>query len=327
MALSFVILIVWSQPLFAFSLTVGKIAVSSDRPIPAAGGMRVLRDCERLLERSPLTAASTRYHLYVANDRHAGRHPTIDDSGLAYRHVVEHVEARKHFSSLVQRASHRRIVGNATEHADSPSDGKGPRIELLSFEHAVGGAVPLERPCFDAIQCEKPWPQANDGAESLRLRQYLLGIQHQATDRGIGPVFVAILGFRRRDPACKMLTNMPTSPEMRDTRKISWIKAARRDFEQFPKGVQGDMLDALTVAAEGGKSDKAKPFKGSDGGVFEITLRYRSDAFRAIYAVKIDADVWVIHAFQKKSKSGIKTPRMEVELIHDRLKRLKEALR
>ena len=114
---------------------------------------------------------------------------------------------------------------------------------------------------------------------------------------------------------------------MPDTRKISWIKAARRDFEQFPKDVQGDMLDALTVAAEGGKSDKAKPFKGVEGGVFEIALRYRSDAFRAIYAVKIDADLWAIHAFQKKSKSGIKTPQMEVDLIHDRLKRLKEALR
>ena len=114
---------------------------------------------------------------------------------------------------------------------------------------------------------------------------------------------------------------------MRDGRKISWIKAARRDFEEFPKDVQGDMLDALTVAAEGGKSDKAKPFQGVAGGVFEIALRYRGDAFRALYAVKIDADIWVIHAFQKKSKSGIKTPRMEVDLIHDRLKRLKEALK
>ena len=51
---------------------------------------------------------------------------------------------------------------------------------------------------------------------------------------------------------------------MRDTRKISWIKAARRDFEDFPNDVQSDMLDALTVAAEGGKSDKAKPFHGVD---------------------------------------------------------------
>ena len=57
-------------------------------------------------------------------------------------------------------------------------------------------------------------------------------------------------------------------PYMRNTRNVSWIKAARRDFEDFPEDVQSDMLDALTVAAEGGKSDKAKPFKGIDGGVF-----------------------------------------------------------
>jgi phage-related protein len=113
---------------------------------------------------------------------------------------------------------------------------------------------------------------------------------------------------------------------MKDTRPISWLKAARRDFETFPEDVQSDMLDALTIAAEGGKSDKAKPFKGVDGGVFEIALRYRGDAFRTLYAVKIGADIWVIHAFQKKSKSGIKTPQMEVDLIRERLKRLKEAL-
>jgi phage-related protein len=68
-------------------------------------------------------------------------------------------------------------------------------------------------------------------------------------------------------------------------------------------------------------------FKGVDGGVFEIALKYRGDAFRAIYAVKIAADIWVIHAFQKKSRTGIKTPQMEVDLIIDRLKRLKEALK
>ena len=114
---------------------------------------------------------------------------------------------------------------------------------------------------------------------------------------------------------------------MRNTRSISWIKAARRDFEDFPEAVQAEMLDALTVAAEGGKSGKAKPFKSVDGGVFKIALRHRSDAFRALYAVKIDADIWVIHAFQKKSKSGIKTPQMEIDLIRDKLKRLKEALK
>lgn len=114
---------------------------------------------------------------------------------------------------------------------------------------------------------------------------------------------------------------------MRNTRPISWLKAARKGFEEFPKAVQGDMLDALTIAAEGGRSDKAKPFKGVDGGVFEIALKHRGDAFRTLYAIKIDTDIWVIHAFQKKSKSGIKTPQMEVDLINERLKRLKEALK
>ncbi|KJV05336.1 hypothetical protein VZ94_18955 [Methylocucumis oryzae] len=114
---------------------------------------------------------------------------------------------------------------------------------------------------------------------------------------------------------------------MRNIRPISWLKAARKDFEEFPEVVQSDMLDALTIAAESGKSDKAKPFKGVGGGVFEIALKYRGDAFRTLYAIKIDRDIWVIHAFQKKSKSGIKTPQMEVDLINERLKRLKEALK
>jgi phage-related protein len=112
----------------------------------------------------------------------------------------------------------------------------------------------------------------------------------------------------------------------RDTRAISWIKAARRDFEEFPEAVQGDMLSALTIAAEGGKSDKARPFKGVDGGVLEIAIRHRGDAFRVLYAIKIDADIWVIHAFQKKSRIGVKTPQTDVGLIRERLKRLKEAL-
>lgn len=87
------------------------------------------------------------------------------------------------------------------------------------------------------------------------------------------------------------------------------------------------MLDAPTVAAEGGMSNKAKPFKGVEDSVFEIALRHRGDAFRTLYAIKIDAAIWVIHAFQKKSKSGIKTPQIEVDLIRERLKRLKEALK
>ena len=59
----------------------------------------------------------------------------------------------------------------------------------------------------------------------------------------------------------------------------------------------------------------------------QIALAFRGDAFRVVYALQFAAEVWVIHAFQKKSKSGIKTPRQEIDLIHDRLKRLKERLK
>lgn len=114
---------------------------------------------------------------------------------------------------------------------------------------------------------------------------------------------------------------------MRKSRPISWIKAARKDFEKFPPDVQEDMLNALTIAAEGGKADVVKPFRGIDGGVFEIVTKYRGDAFRSVYAVKIDTDIWVIHAFQKKSKTGIKTPKEDVDLIHERLKKLMETLK
>ena len=92
-------------------------------------------------------------------------------------------------------------------------------------------------------------------------------------------------------------------------------------------GAQEVCLAALTIAAEGSKADIAKPMTGMGSGVFEIALRFLGNAFRVMYAVQIDDDLWVIHAFQKKSKTGIKTPQQEVDLIKERLKRLKELLR
>ncbi len=112
----------------------------------------------------------------------------------------------------------------------------------------------------------------------------------------------------------------------RVTRPISWIKAARKDFERFPQPAQIDALRALTIAAEGEKADIAKPLHGLGPGVLEIALRHRGDAWRVIYAVQIGTDLWVIHAFQKKSKSGIATPAHEIDLVRERLKRLKEML-
>lgn len=113
----------------------------------------------------------------------------------------------------------------------------------------------------------------------------------------------------------------------RTTRPVSWVSAARKAFEDFPEGAQSASLAALTIAAEGGKADIAKPIKGLGSGVFEIALRYRGDAFRVVYAVQLGAELWVVHAFQKKSTHGIKTPKHETHLIKDRLKRLKEMLR
>lgn len=110
-------------------------------------------------------------------------------------------------------------------------------------------------------------------------------------------------------------------------RPISWIRAAQKDFESFPEPVQKDALYALTIAAEGRKADNVKPLKGFESGVMEIVLRHRGDAFRVVYAIQIGEDLWVIHAFQKKSKQGIKTPKQEIDLMHERLKRLKEILR
>lgn len=110
----------------------------------------------------------------------------------------------------------------------------------------------------------------------------------------------------------------------RQTRPISWIKAARKDFEKFPLEAQTVCLTALTIAAEGDKADIAKPFKGVGSGVFEIALPMRGNAFRVLYAVQIANEIWVLHAFQKKSAQGIKTPQHEIELIKTRLKQLKE---
>ena len=113
----------------------------------------------------------------------------------------------------------------------------------------------------------------------------------------------------------------------RKTRPISWIRAALKEFETFPEGAKSICLAALTIAAEGGKADIARPMQSMGSGVFEIALPFRGDAFRVVYAVQLGEEIWVVHAFPKKSKQGIKTPKREVDLIKDRLKRLKEMLR
>ena len=112
----------------------------------------------------------------------------------------------------------------------------------------------------------------------------------------------------------------------RSSREVAWIKAAQKDFSKFPVAVRERIATALTIVAEGRHPDIAKPMSGLGAGVFEIALRADKDAYRAVYVVRIDHAIWVIHAFKKKSKTGIKTPKADVDLIRDRLKRLKETL-
>lgn len=96
---------------------------------------------------------------------------------------------------------------------------------------------------------------------------------------------------------------------------------------RLPEGAKSICLAALTIAADGGKADIAKPLKSLGSGVMEIALPFRGDAFRVVYAVQMGDDLWVVHAFQKKSTQGIKTPKHEIDLIVARVKQLKEILR
>lgn len=104
------------------------------------------------------------------------------------------------------------------------------------------------------------------------------------------------------------------------------MKSARKTFEKFPEGAKEQILQALDIATEGRTAGTAKPMKGLGAGVFEIAVRHKSDAYRVVYAVQLGEDIWVVHAFQKKSKAGIATPKEEIEVVRERLKRLKERL-
>jgi len=108
---------------------------------------------------------------------------------------------------------------------------------------------------------------------------------------------------------------------------IKWIGSSLRDLKEFPEQVQKNIGYALHFAELGLKHDDAKPLKGIGGGVMEIVADYDSDTYRAVYTVKIKEVIYVIHAFQKKSKKGIKTPQHEIDLIKRRLKDLQKQIR
>ncbi len=103
-------------------------------------------------------------------------------------------------------------------------------------------------------------------------------------------------------------------------RPLFWEGSSKKDFKEFPVPAQKDMGVALFVVQLGRMPDSSKPWKGLGSGVYELVENHRGDTFRAVYTVRVGDAVHVLHAFQKKSKSGIATPQPDVELVKKRLK-------
>ena len=107
-------------------------------------------------------------------------------------------------------------------------------------------------------------------------------------------------------------------------RPLVWVGNSKRSIQAFPKGAKKIIGDELQLIQFGGMPKDAKPFKGSGSGVIEIALRFEGDAYRTVVAVQLGEKIYVLHAFQKKSKKGIATPRQDVELIKQRYAQAKE---
>ena len=110
--------------------------------------------------------------------------------------------------------------------------------------------------------------------------------------------------------------NIPEVP----LRPLVWMGDSRKNIREFPQEVQKAVGYALQLVQAGETPSEAKPFKGVGSGVYEIVKRYDTDTYRAVYVVKIGEKVYVLHAFQKKSKQGIKTPQTDIDLIKQRYK-------
>ena len=100
---------------------------------------------------------------------------------------------------------------------------------------------------------------------------------------------------------------------------LYWVGSAKKDLLAFPEAVKDGIGTALSVAQFGGKHPAAKPWKGEGSGVLEIVEDHRGNTYRAVYTVRFEAAVYVLHAFQKKSPKGIKTAETDVDLIAKRL--------
>jgi len=109
------------------------------------------------------------------------------------------------------------------------------------------------------------------------------------------------------------------------SKPVVWIGTTKADLTSFPEDVKDAIGYALYIAQGGGKHADAKPLRGFSGaGILEIVEDHAGDTYRAVYTVRLAGRIYVLHVFQKKSKTGIETPKPEIELIKSRLKRAEE---
>jgi phage-related protein len=104
-----------------------------------------------------------------------------------------------------------------------------------------------------------------------------------------------------------------------DEKPLHWVGSAKRDFLSFPAAVKDDMGNALGIAQFGGTAPTAKRWKGLGPGVLEIVESHDGNAYRVVYTVRFEKALYVLHAFQKKSPSGIRTAKRDVDLVGQRL--------
>ena len=106
-------------------------------------------------------------------------------------------------------------------------------------------------------------------------------------------------------------------------RPVIWIGSSLKDLKKFPEHVQDEIGYILYQVQIGESHRKIKVLKGFTG-VIEIVSDYDKDTYRAVYAIKLGHEIYVLHAFKKRSKKGIRTPKEETEVIKQRFKRAKE---
>lgn len=109
---------------------------------------------------------------------------------------------------------------------------------------------------------------------------------------------------------------------------VIWVGTSRKDLRAFPEPVQDHVGYALYVAQRGGRHRDAKPLTGFGGaGVVEVLKDFRGDTFRAVYTLRHAGAVYVLHAFQKKSKTGRETPQRDIEMVRRRLREAEQIAR